>query len=315
MDLLRTGFMSRHPGASIKERIHLVKADLYSSDFYDLFESIIDRVNYIVVSLGDDNLNLSVGFDILDKVYSFRNGKIDRFVLLIQQSGLEGTNISEKIRDVYKNNKYGDHVGFLGQADKIWSYRIISDEEINERAKKYMAAYTQACGDPVYVKVEEGSDETIHVWDQRQKRLKNAIIKADLYDIEGFKVKEEQDRHNCIHARTKIDLGGDNGLNPDNIVSKYPIEKCHFKKSNDVIDKKQYAFEKQLAEYLAIGEHLRWNSSYEMMGYTVSPEGVDRDYLLKWHHCLRPYDELDEETKHYDWITVKTTYEIERSER
>ena len=55
-----------------------------------------------------------------------------------------------------------------------------------------------------------------------------------------------------------------------------------------------------------------WVSSYEMSGYTAPPEGEGRDYLKKWHECIKSYSDLPEKIKHYDWIPVKIAFAMKK---
>ena len=57
-------------------------------------------------------------------------------------------------------------------------------------------------------------------------------------------------------------------------------------------------------EYLAIGEHFRWNASHIMLGYRYAEETSD---LKKTHNCLVPFSELDDRTRHYDWLVVRNS--------
>lgn len=64
-----------------------------------------------------------------------------------------------------------------------------------------------------------------------------------------------------------------------------------------------------LKDTLAITEHLRWNATNEVMGYTY---GKTKDYKLKTHPCIRPWEDLTEEEQSYDYLVVKTTMRMKR---
>ena len=59
-----------------------------------------------------------------------------------------------------------------------------------------------------------------------------------------------------------------------------------------------------MLDYLAIGEHLRWNASHIILGYRYAEETSD---LRCTHSCIVPYEELSEEIRHYDWLVVKNS--------
>ena len=63
----------------------------------------------------------------------------------------------------------------------------------------------------------------------------------------------------------------------------------------------------QVLEYLAIGEHLRWEASHRAAGYQPGPEKAED---RKIHTDLVPYEDLSEVAKHYDWIVVRTSLKL-----
>lgn len=78
----------------------------------------------------------------------------------------------------------------------------------------------------------------------------------------------------------------------------YPIN------DNDQHCTKDY---QDILEHLAVCEHLRWEASHLMLGY--SPTEGNTDDVKKLHRHLKPYSELDETTKHFDWLVVKNSLE------
>jgi hypothetical protein len=60
-------------------------------------------------------------------------------------------------------------------------------------------------------------------------------------------------------------------------------------------------------EYLAIGEHLRWEASHLAAGYRLGAK-KEEDRMI--HTDLVPYEKLSEVAKHYDWIVVRTSLRI-----
>ena len=81
------------------------------------------------------------------------------------------------------------------------------------------------------------------------------------------------------------------------------------------------AKEQCLLDNLAKLEHLRWNASHEIMGYTPMPSSVPPNERgcnesRMWHNCLVPWEDLDAESdmisyikdyKAFDFAVVETT--------
>ena len=71
---------------------------------------------------------------------------------------------------------------------------------------------------------------------------------------------------------------------------------------------------------LAMCEHLRWNAAHEMMGYVNNIKGHGCDELKKEHNCLKPWQNLDNESdnagypvdfKLFDFGVVETSFKLE----
>lgn len=306
MDRIRPAFIEKYPGASYDTpdrpgRIAFYPADSDSPEFYGFLHNQIDSLNYVVVSTGNDDRNLSIAFDILDFAYRNRSHGLDRFIVLARVA----QSMSQKAlaRDVYRSYcelpGEGEHLGVFGQDESIWKYDIISDKWINTEARLFYEAYQEASDRDAYDRYGN------HCWDLRVRKCSefsgNSWSNKRLLDIQ-----EEQDRHNCFHAVTKRIMGSDGLYGKQHLIPpQYGDGKNgHYMSSNTPEDKLAEA----TFEYLAIGEHLRWVSSHEMSGYTAPPEGKGRDYLKKWHECMVPYNALPEEIKHYDWIPVKIAF-------
>jgi hypothetical protein len=113
--------------------------------------------------------------------------------------------------------------------------------------------------------------------------------------------KNEQDFANYFHVKVKAALCPERLWKTPEAAYDIPIryEGKHFTGNDPATE--------SILEHLAIMEHLRWTASHEMAGYAF---GVEKREDLMTHPDMRPYESLDEETKHYDWIVVRTTLNI-----
>lgn len=54
---------------------------------------------------------------------------------------------------------------------------------------------------------------------------------------------------------------------------------------------------------LCIFEHLRWNASHELLGFTTG----EKNFRAKTHNCLKDWCDLDAYTPLYDYLVVETS--------
>ena len=105
-----------------------------------------------------------------------------------------------------------------------------------------------------------------------------------------------QDYSNCLHKMTKRAL-----CEPDDKLAVWVLDvnedANHCLEGNTMVE--------EVLEHLAVCEHLRWEASHLLMGY--KPTNGKTDDLKKLHNCIKPYKELDEVIKHYDWLVVKNS--------
>lgn len=291
-------YFSLKPGLSVRSgsnpggRIVLECSDIQERRFWDNLGERIDSLNYVVVSLEDTDACIQAGADILTYAYANRRNGLHNFVVVVYIR--ESTPLQDELISRYTEDRnYGQHLYVFGREKVVWSYSFVSEAAADERAKIFYTKYLQASSDDPEVDGESS-------WDNRHATLREAVRKHDLALIEKITVQEFEDRHNYYHARTKKALGG---KEPGQFISRIPAQYngTHYTAPGN-------GPERSILEYLAIGEHLRWMCSYETRGYQVCLPGEKRDYLRKRHNYMIPYADLSEEIKHYDWITVKTTY-------
>ena len=60
-------------------------------------------------------------------------------------------------------------------------------------------------------------------------------------------------------------------------------------------------------EYMAVLEHIRWETSHVAMGYTPSTQ---TDEVLKTHAFIAQYEDLSPKIQHYDYLVVKATLDL-----
>ena len=235
--------------------------------------------------LGDDALNLRTAFELVE--YAYRSGKdLSRdFIILANQeipTYLDTTTLKhyESIR------QYQDCIHTFGNWNEVWTYDHITGESMRNKAKRYYDGYNEASGD-------QGD------WDVRDREI---LTTKDFGQFSKRVRQRSQDYANCMHALTKLALTDPALLDSrKEIAADIPSKYCgtHYTGKDPHI--------KTMLDYLAVQEHLRWEASHAAMGYVP---GAKTDDIKKTQENMKPFDELSSEMKHYDYLVVKTTYEL-----
>lgn len=267
--------------AAKEDEFILHKTETESYAFYTEMLELIQNLNYIVICQGEDSRNLKTALRIAELAeMRGRNGD-GRLCIAVKQ-----TEISALNRDTIENanRTFGNCIHTFGMLDDIWKIHIISNELIDKDARRFFESYTELGRE-----IHKTKNWPIESWESRESK-----IKGDIYsDCCEAKRKIMQDYSNCLHINTKRILCKGSAVNPDMILAV---------NDNDVHCHGEL---KEVLERLAVCEHLRWEASHMMLGYKPT-DGKTND-LMKLHRCLKPYKELDETTKHFDWLVVKNS--------
>lgn len=302
--------------------IELKQCDCKSSDF---FESVITlslrkKLNYVVIAVGDDELGMILAIRILNHIRRDRED-LSRLRIYVRSYRSDRESYMQKIADYYnegynkdneKNKSYqtGAIIIPFGQKEKIYSYEMIINEELTEKGKKFQKGYATIKGES-------------ELWEDRRKLLtgitkkvtneegKRVIVNVpvgerviSLNDIRSLRRKERQDLDNALHVDTKINLllqSVSADFDWEDFYSRY-FDDDNKPQCEGSYDKRRYSNlttkENQMILNLARLEHLRWNASHEMLGYTKAIGSLHGcDERTRQHNCLRPWQELDKEGK------------------
>ena len=110
--------------------------DVLAESFWIDFCSKIQLLNYIVICLGNDRLNLQTAIEIARRIDASKEA--DKFCVLVKLSH------PDKITDVTISNlnkAHNNHFHVFGQAKDIWRKSFISEEYFETRAKQYSKNY------------------------------------------------------------------------------------------------------------------------------------------------------------------------------
>ena len=330
MDELKGVFTTFAP-AAMRQRniggkplIELKQCDCQSGQFYDMIldNTMRQNLNYVVITIGNDELGMMLAVRILNHIRRDRED-LRRLRIYVRSYRSDKEAYMKKIADYYnegynrdceksKKKQYMTDAIIIpfGQSDKIYSYDMIIRENLTEQGKLFQKRYCEMKGETEF-------------WDLRRELLtgakkkdkneqgKNVILDVpvgnrvvSLNDMRSLRRKEKQDLANAIHAGTKIyllkkALGDDMDWNA--FVKNY-FDESGMPKCDGSYGAIRYPYlsvrENETVLNLARLEHIRWIASHEMLGYTkADPDLHGCDERTRQHNCLRPWEELDDESK------------------
>ena len=168
----------------------------------------------------------------------------------------------------------------------------MTNESLKVRAKNYFAGYMRAQGD---------TRDAEAIWENREKEIENTPD----YAVHAKRVRQRsQDYANCFHISTKLALIG-----PEIYDCRHDVAQCipaDYSKAHTHYTGDDPHVE-QVLHYLAVHEHIRWEASHVALGYTP---GKRTDEVKKTHECIMSYDDLTPEVQHYDYLVIKTTFDL-----
>ena len=286
MDKIHERYSVSYPGMSEANGVYYHNVEIGTKDFWSEFGEYLVDTNYIVVCLGDDRRNLELAGDIVTHLDGKDISK--NFRILVKQSGRDM--ILMETLDAMSESTSKCMVPF-GLSENIWRQDVISDKVLDKQAECFFNEYSQATSDgngtPVINVWKQMEDEIKSPFTDKAKRLKRIRQRS-------------QDYANCLHSHTKI------ALMPDSMLANAVEISGNIPKGQyiDTFYKGNGGRERQTLEYLAIGEHIRWEASHVAMGYRP---GNETNELKKTHRCISAYSELDAPTQFYDWLVIKVT--------
>ena len=278
--------------AAMEPEFKLHSCGVNTLEFRAEISKIIGKLNYIIICLGNDNLNLETALDIVECAAIENRNTGDKFCIAIKQS--KTSKLNQDTLD-NANRAYNNCIHSFGLTEDIWKMQFIKTEELDADARRFYASYLKLS--EIYnLSMGWKPDPT---WEQREEKG----IRSEIYKKRcEARRKKMQDYSNCLHKTTKQLLCESyNEPTSYNKLAKHILtinEGSKHCEGEDIVTK-------NILEHLAVCEHLRWEASHLLMGY--KPTTGNTDDLKKLHCCIKPYNELSEIIKHYDWLVVKNS--------
>lgn len=291
METLEQAYLRHYPGMNEDAGIHFLDYEVGGNDFWKDMDKRIATLNYVVVCLGSDRTNLRIAIDLAE--YAVRSGKdlTHNFVILIAQ---QNPSELDKVTLAHYNaiGRYQNCIKPFGTLETVWTFDNITNESLLAKAKAYYASYMRAENSQVDPEVN---------WEKREKEIREAKD----YALYAKRVRQRaQDFANCFHIATKRALMGPEIYDHRKeiaacIPADYDRQPVHYTGKDPYVEK--------YLEYMAVLEHIRWETSHVAMGYTPSDK---TDEVMKTHAFITLYEDLSPKIQHYDYLVVKATLDL-----
>ncbi len=278
-----------------------------SKNFWDQFIVLMNKLNYIVITLNDDKIASDLAVKMYQMAYRYRNN-MNHFKIFVRLKDTDSAELLNQITKYYKDNSNRDDKGYntlisFGTYRTLFNIDILSDID----DKDSMAFSDQ------YYKIYEDINSGLPEEDSAPKPT---LLAKDIKSL----TNKQQDVSNVRHVDTKLVLAGaikvgkDDKIHYDSKrVGELKImserEGVEYKNALDGTDNFT------LMENLSLCEHLRWNSKLEVLGFVQSKMNpnvkyIERDYDCKTHECLVTCHELNtipkfKNVKIFDWAVVE----------
>lgn len=303
-------FISGKPGVLCKKcnenrsypLIKFYSIDFRSDEFFsEILDNIAEKLNYVVIAIGDDEQNMTVAVEIL-RYMRKKRANFDNFCIYVRAyekgSFRHLAEIAKHYNMRIKKNESDttEPIVLFGQSEDIYTYELVVKDKFREDGRQYYETYRS-------LQIDPSNDEGL--WEERHQNnmkpdKKGRTTKWDR--MSKIRRKESQDRSNALHAQTKIMLlqkavGEENAKD----FALRALDKRTGHQTGITYPLLSPA-ENKLMLNLAMCEHLRWNAAHEMLGYVNNENEHECNERTRQHNCLKPWQDLDKETDAVDYI-------------
>lgn len=264
-------------------------------DFYEKLHGIIDKLNYVVIATGNDERNLDIATRIYEFAMQYRKNELDRFRVFVRMYDSRNEYIFKKTIQAY-SDLHVAAIEYFGSPNDIYTRKRILDDEEGMLSDKFYKAYCNV-----------SNSKDLQHEDRRKEEVNKESTK-----LLGYRRLNRvlfQDKANSKHCYTKEILLGLHSLDKCPLLPQWPI--VLEGNLSDEINK----WKIKLVN-VSICEHLRWNASHFMMGYTKMSgndfKGSSCNEKKRQHLCLVDWEDLpsNPDYKEYDYIVVKTAINL-----
>lgn len=316
-------------------QITLHQMDSQSVDFYWHLEQWIKKLNYVVVTLDDDETNISLAVRIFRLAIRYRDD-MENFRILVRIRHDEDNHICDIAehynrlwaaemhstdkkkrthqKEIAATDRLHAPITLFGSEDTIYTYEYIINEKLENNAKLFKERYDRAM--KAMRSQSGGKEEEMQGWENEQKDLMQLVGDYKGYSptysgMMRLRRIQSQNFENCYHLYTKKKLAMEALGENYSILTQHQLSR----KDNDTT----YVWKEgaksedsviRVLDVLAQTEHLRWNASHEILGYRDNGTEKDKDEARLQHGCLKPWQDLSTFYHSYDYNIVDVSLDM-----
>ncbi len=292
IEQVKADFLKSAPALENSQSIQWIKATTNSTIFWNVLRENIDALNYIVITVKDDNDARLIAVQLADFANQYRRD-LNHFRIYVRMRECKNVEFINKICDTYTytDNRVG-LIHCFGTNKGIFDTKILLIDDEEKNASEFYYAYkemtlkneetypkyykTECVRDFIKKQMQSFKDNKMGLWNYRHKYIdpqpsdeNTKVVESKRKILEDFTevyYQEEQDKSNYWHIDTKralANVSGDASILSDAVRNN--LSHC---------------------------EHLRWNAKMELLGFVHG----EKDMKSRKHHCL------------VDCITLKQKY-------
>ncbi len=322
----------------VGKSLTLVHTAIGSESYYKTLNEIIGTLNYIVITINDDDLALATAVRLYRQAMQQRGNALNHFRIYVH---CRETSHLKRMKEVAEklnmcNKASGGRIIIFGDKQELYTYDMIIDNKIEQEAKLYHKQYKLT--EPIFLSKKEQQAGTTE--EQKRKDIRdtnvdtlwNESFEADCIQKNGGATlaliqemirQREQNMANTLHKETKALLLGTQTGDCEalrewvEIIKTREIGKTTYKlpmEENQPLSDEEKATKEAKETRINLRltnvarcEHIRWEASHQLMGYS---HDTQKDPIRKTHPDMRPMEKLSTLTQSYDYNVVDTSLRL-----
>lgn len=309
---LREDFLLRVPALKGSDELEFIGSD-EDAGFWDRIREIVRELDYVVVTVGNDDNGISFAVKMYELALKYRDDS--EFCVAVRTYDAANHERAVKIAEYYRvaSDRPAWRFRVFGEISRLFTYENVIEDRILDNAMKFFYEYQKSSGEKV-------ADTAVEEWNRRRDSLfRGGAGMSLLASHNKLRQQEMQDISNALHIGTKMRLAGISGSSDPRLGRMLEAVGGRDLKTAKYVN--ATTPQKRLLMNLAKCEHLRWNASNIMLGYTElpmkdgEPQKNRKDYVKRQLSCLVPNTRLLEvpslrDTVRYDCCTVDVSFRI-----
>ena len=290
---------------AITDELELIQASVNSGLFWEKVDTIINNLNYVVITLNNDTVGLSFAVNLFKYALQHRQDSHSRLNILLRCYNSDNEKKMVEVTDNLNHSIKDENIQIMlfGKEKELFRCDTIIFDSILAEAKEFNRVYEDS-------KVSAEKQWEINFGNGNIEQLMDSEKLSRYHVIYNINRRIAQNLSKTQHSRTKMILMG---LGQEDMTDR--LERFYqYTQERESNSTKYHCDERdrQLLQNMAMVEHERWIALHKLMGYTYAAK---TDHVRKHHQYMCPWEELNEKTQSFDCRVVDTTIKIEYNKR